>query len=145
MHSVRSFESDTKQARPMTTFDFVQHLLPCVEVIAQAGPPGGAPEAPLWTAFIFPAFMLAILYFAFFRPQANQRKELQKMIEESRIGDKIETTGGIVGVITNIREKTFIIKTADQTKIELLKGYVNRVAREGKDTTPAKEVAVTKV
>ncbi|PTX99919.1 preprotein translocase subunit YajC [Verrucomicrobia bacterium LW23] len=131
----------------MTTFDFVQQLLPAVEVIAQAATPaypnGPQQEQPLWTLFVFPAFMLAILYFVLFRPQSIQRKEMQKMIEESKIGDRVETSGGIVGTITNIRDKTFIIKTADQTKIELLKGYVNRVTREGKEASTSSPATST--
>ena len=40
-------------------------------------------------------------------------------------------SGGIVGVVTNVKEKTFMIRIADKTKVEVLRGAVYQVLGKG--------------
>ena len=77
--------------------------------------------------------MLAALYFLMIRPQQVQRKKHQQMINSLESGDQIVTIGGLFGTITNVKEKTYILKIADNTKIEILKGAVQEkiASREG--------------
>ncbi|MEZ0297162.1 MAG: preprotein translocase subunit YajC [Candidatus Methylacidiphilales bacterium] len=129
----------------MTTFDILQQTFDYVGIIAQAVNSPTGQTQPWWTPLVLPIIFVGVIYFVIIRPQSLQRKELEKIVEETKIGDKVETTGGIVGIITNVRDKTFIVKTADQTKFELLKGHVTRVIRDSKETREVKEVAVSKV
>jgi len=46
------------------------------------------------------------------------------MLSELKSGDEIITSGGVYGTITNVKDDRFIVRIADNTKIELGKGFV---------------------
>jgi preprotein translocase subunit YajC len=52
---------------------------------------------------------------------------MRKMLSELQTGDEIVTTGGIYGQITNVKEDRFVVRIADNTKIEVGKGFVQSV------------------
>jgi preprotein translocase subunit YajC len=78
------------------------------------------------------------MYFFMIAPQRKKQKEHQKMLTELQSGDEIVTNGGIYGVITNVKDDRFVVRIAENTKIELGKGFIQTVVNK----TPA--VAVEK-
>ncbi len=92
----------------------------------QGGGPGGALGMLMPMLIIF-----AIFYFMLIRPQQRKEKERQKMIGESKTGDRIIFGGGILGTITNVKDNVFVVKVADNVKIEVLRGAVTRVLDKG--------------
>ena len=49
-------------------------------------------------------------------------------------GDEVMTTGGIFGTITNVKDDRFIIRIAENTKIEVAKSFVSAVvSKSGSD------------
>jgi len=84
-------------------------------------------------------FIGVIFYFLLIRPQQKQRKEQQKLIEALKTGDKVVTTSGIHGMITNVKERTVLLKVADNVKIEIDKAAVATVLEraEGAETQTA--------
>ena len=82
--------------------------------------------------------MIFLMYFFMLRPQSKQRKEHQAMLTALKKGDKVVTVGGIYGVVTNVKEKTVIIKVADNVKLEMLRSGIAQVVtskEEIKDET----------
>ncbi len=75
--------------------------------------------------------MLAIFYMLLVRPQQKREKERQRMIESIKSGDRVVFGGGIIGVVTNVKDKTFTIKIADKVKVEVVRGAVSRVLSRG--------------
>ena len=67
-----------------------------------------------------------IFYFFIIRPQQKRSKDLAKMVEALKKGDKVVTAGGILGVITSIQNDYVVIKTGDSdtTKMEVLKSAI---------------------
>jgi len=53
----------------------------------------------------------------------EQRDQLDT--SELKSGDEIVTSGGIFGTITNVKDDCFVVRIADNTKIELGKGFVS--------------------
>jgi preprotein translocase subunit YajC len=49
------------------------------------------------------------------------------MLAALQSGDEIVTTGGIYGTITNVKDDRFVVRVADNTKIEVGKGFVQTV------------------
>jgi preprotein translocase subunit YajC len=97
-----------------------------VFVLAQAG--GGSGGAGgLLGMFVPMAIIFAIFYFMLIRPQQRKEKERQKMINETKTGDRILFSGGIVGTVTNVRENSLVVKIADGVKIDVLRGAVSKV------------------
>ena len=93
---------------------------------AQSAPPAQSG----WPTMIFFGLMFAAMYFLMIAPQRKKQKEHEKMLAALQTGDEIVTTGGIYGQITNVKEDRFVIRVADNTKIEVGKGFVHAVARK---------------
>jgi preprotein translocase subunit YajC len=96
---------------------------------AMAAPPQGAAEgAPSGMAslmqFVPLLLIFVVFYFLLIRPQQKKQKELREMIDGIRKGDKVITTGGVYGVVENVKEHSLVLKIADKVKIEVLKNAV---------------------
>ena len=76
-------------------------------------------------AFLPLVFMFVIFYFLLIRPQQKRQKELSQMIQDIKKGDKVVTSGGIIGTVAGIQNDYVILKVGDgETKIEVLKSAV---------------------
>jgi preprotein translocase subunit YajC len=51
------------------------------------------------------------------------------MLSELQSGDEVLTTGGIYGVVTNVKEDRFIVRISDTTKVEIAKGFISSVTK----------------
>lgn len=74
-------------------------------------------------------FIFVIFYFLLIRPQQKKQKEHQKLVSSLKSGDKVITTAGIHGLITNVKDATVTIKVADNVKIEFDKSAVVTVEK----------------
>ncbi len=92
-----------------------------------------ASNAPVSTSFNFlqilsqllPFILIALIFYLFIiRPQSQQRKQLEEMINNLKVGDKVITKGGIIGKIYKLEENTIILEMFDGTKAEFLKHAV---------------------
>lgn len=68
----------------------------------------------------------AIFYFLLIRPQRKERQRHQEMLQKLVKGDQVVTNGGIVGQIVHATESELTIKTAENTRIVVDRGYVAR-------------------
>lgn len=76
-----------------------------------------------------------IFYFLILRPQNKRQKELATLIAGLKTGDKVVTTGGIHGIIANVKEGSILsLKIADNVKIEIDK---SAIATVDKGSAPA--------
>ena len=71
--------------------------------------------------------MFVIIYFLMIRPEQKKQKERQKMLSALKKGDKILTIGGIVAVITNVKDTTYTVKTGEGSVLEITKSAVSSV------------------
>jgi preprotein translocase subunit YajC len=92
----------------------------------QAGQSG--PFSMISTLLPF-AFMFVIFYFLLIRPQQRRQKEHQQLLANLKTGDKVVTSSGIHGLIANVKDTTFLIKVADNVKIEVDKSAIASVAK----------------
>ena len=100
-----------------------------------------APATPTGAAslmqFLPMVLLFGAMYFFMIAPQRKKQKEHQKMLTELQSGDEIVTNGGIYGVITNVKDDRFIVRIAENTKIELGKGFIQTVVKS--QATPEKK------
>jgi len=68
--------------------------------------------------------VFGIMYFMMIRPQQKRQKEIQKMRESMKVGDKVVTAGGIHGKIKEINDSSFLIEIAENVKIRVEKASV---------------------
>jgi len=70
--------------------------------------------------------MFAVMWLFMIRPQRKQQKELEKFRNELKKGDKIVTAGGIYGTVSEIQDKTVLIKVDGDTKLRVDKNSIVR-------------------
>jgi len=70
--------------------------------------------------------------------QAPNGEELQLRVRDPqavsslKTGDRVITNGGIIGVITMVRESSFLIRSADKTILEVARTAIADIDHEGK-------------
>jgi len=80
-----------------------------------------------------PIFLIfAVFYFLLIVPQRKRQKELQETISNLKAGDRIVTTGGIIGTITAVRETSLLLRSADKSIIEVARSAVAGLQSEEK-------------
>lgn len=85
---------------------------------------------------LLPIFLIVgVFYFLLIRPQQKRQRQLQETISTLKIGDRVVTTGGIIGVITTVRDTSFIIRSADKSILEIARTAVAGVDEEVVKTT----------
>ena len=72
--------------------------------------------------------MFVVMYFFMIRPQMKKNKEQQAFRDQVNKGDKIVTTGGIHGKISEVRDTAFIIDTEGGGKLKIEKSSVSMEA-----------------
>ena len=98
-----------------------------------AGPGGGL------LSFLPMVLLLGAMYFLMIAPQRKKQKEHEKLLTSLASGDEIVTTGGIYGTITNVKDDRFVVRIADNTKIELGKAFVQTVIKRQNEEKPVAE------
>ncbi len=86
---------------------------------------GPAPEGqnPLVT-FLPLILVFVVFYFFMIRPQVKKQKDLTKYRSELTKGDKIITTGGIYGKITDVKDNTITVDVGDGVLLRVDKSAV---------------------
>lgn len=88
----------------------------------------------LGNPLIFPILMLVMMYFIIVRPQRKKQQEQEALQKSATPGDRVITIGGAHGVIASVREKTVMVRIADNVKVEFDKSAIATVLKE---STPA--------
>jgi len=70
--------------------------------------------------------MVVMFYFVLIRPQSKKAKDHAEMLKTVKPGDKIVTSGGVVGVVVTVKEKTLSIRSAD-SKFEITKAAITEI------------------
>jgi preprotein translocase subunit YajC len=116
-------------------FHDLQHATPNMSsfflLLAQAQ---GAPsKGQGMSQLLFFGLIFAAMWFLMIAPQRKKQKEHDKMLQALDKGDEIVTTGGIVGTIVAVKDDRFVLRVADETKLELAKSFVSSVVKKSED------------
>jgi preprotein translocase subunit YajC len=105
-------------------------------ILAQATPPASPGGFGGLGGMMIPMLVIfGIMYFMLIRPQQRKEKERRAMIDNVKTGDRVLFSGGILGTIANVKETTFLVKIADNVKIEVARGGVTKVLDKGDKVT----------
>lgn len=100
-------------------------------ILAQATVPDE--RARMLQTFGLMIFMALAMYLLMFRPQQKKAREHAEMLKGMKNGDRVVTSGGIIGVIVGIKDKSVSIRSAD-TKLEVLKSSVAEILEKSAAT-----------
>jgi preprotein translocase subunit YajC len=76
--------------------------------------------------------IIVIFYVLLIRPQQKRQRQLQETIAGLKTGDRVITNGGVIGVITAVRETSFLIRSADKTILEIARSAIAGIDEENK-------------
>ena len=91
-----------------------------------------------WLGFAPLIFIFAIFYFLLIMPQQRRQKKWQSMLSELKTGDKVVTSGGIVGTIIALRDDHLHLRVPpDNLRVEVTRASIVSVTTE--DATKAEK------
>lgn len=98
-------------------------LIDNVLAMSSGGDLGGTGGNPV--SLLFPmVIVFGIFYFLIIRPQSKERQKVQSMLDSLKAGDKVVTTGGILGTIHSISENIVELKVGEKLKISVLRSAI---------------------
>ncbi len=92
------------------------------------------PRAQMLQMFGPLIFMAVIMYLLLIRPQQKKAKAHAELLKSVKTGDKVVTSGGILGVVVGVKEKSVSIRSAD-TKFEILKSSIGEILEKSNSST----------
>lgn len=95
-----------------------------VSLLPLMAPAGGQGEPNSFALFLPFILIFVIMYFFMIRPQVKKQKQHQAMLQTLTKGDKVVTTGGLHGKIVGIKDHSFLVQVAENTKVEISKSAV---------------------
>ena len=83
--------------------------------------------------FLVPMLLVfGVFYLLLIRPQQKKQRQLQAQIADLKAGDKIVTTGGVIGTITAVKDASFLVRSAEKTILEIARSAVAGIDTEEK-------------
>src|SRR3979409_1246527 len=68
--------------------------------------------------------IFGVFYLLLIRPQQKKQRQLQATIADLKSGDKGVRPRGVIGIIPAVRDKSFFIRSADKTILEIARSAV---------------------
>ena len=108
-----------------------------------------APSSPMGDIGFFVPLILVfvVMWFFMIRPQQKKQKEHQAMIRAAKRGDRIVTSGGILGQITkaNDADNDVEVEIASGVKVRVMRHAIaDIITRTAEAAKPAKEAKESK-
>lgn len=105
-------------------------LLPLAEAIEKPEPP------PVWPTFLMLGAFFLVMYIAVIRPQQQEEEERKTLIDGVKKNDKVITTGGILGTVTNVKDDEVTLRVDDDknVKMKILKTAIMTIVSDKKES-----------
>jgi preprotein translocase subunit YajC len=72
--------------------------------------------------------IFVVFYFLIIRPQQKKVKDHKAMVEALRRGDRVVTTGGIIGTVTKVTgDREVGLEIADGVRVRVLRSMISEV------------------
>lgn len=94
-----------------------------------------AAQQPSPWGFLMPmVILLAVFWLLILMPQRREKKKRAELLSSLKKGDKVQTIGGILGTVIEVREHEIIVKVDESanTRLRFARGAVQTVLPDGK-------------
>lgn len=85
---------------------------------------GGGQQPNALTSLLPLLLIIVVFYFFMIRPQVKKQKELKNYRNQLQKGEKVVTTGGIYGKLTDVKDQTATIEVAENVRIKIDKNAI---------------------
>ena len=93
---------------------------------------GATPDSSAGLLSLIPFVLIFIVfYFLLILPQQRRQKKQRELLEAVKKGDKVITSSGIWGTVTNLDKETVTLQVADNTKIRLQRDHISSIRTSG--------------
>ena len=75
--------------------------------------------------------IFVIFYFLLIRPARKRQKQVQVMLDGLKPGDRVVTSGGLIGTIVAVDRALVQLRIADKVKVDVTKSSVVGLAEPG--------------
>lgn len=114
------------------------------------GGTGGGGQSPTGGTWTFPIMIFGVMILMFFfmaRSGRKQRKQRSQMLTALGKNDKVQTTGGVIGIIVELKDREMVLRVDEQsnTRVRFSRSAVAHVLRstaDGGEEKPPVEMAV---
>jgi preprotein translocase subunit YajC len=107
--------------------------LSAIVALAPQTQPGQQPP-PAWTSLVPLVLLIVVFYFILIRPQQKKARDQAELLKSVRPGDRILTSGGILGIVVSVKEKSISLRSAD-SKMEVAKSSVTEILERAGDSS----------
>jgi preprotein translocase subunit YajC len=97
--------------------------------------PAGGPQPSFFSLgnpLVLMIVTFGIFWFLLIAPARKRQKHLQRTIEALKSGDRVVTTGGILGTVVAVTDRIVQLRVASDVKIEVLKSAIAGLDSQGK-------------
>jgi preprotein translocase subunit YajC len=95
-------------------------------------PQGAGGPGALLVQLLPIVLVIGIFFFLVIRPQQRERKRREEMLRNLKKGDRVATSGGLIGTIVGVGDQTLVLKVADSVRVECLRSAVTGLYAPGK-------------
>lgn len=89
---------------------------------------GAATDTSSGLLSLIPFILIFIVfYLLLILPQQRRQKKQRELLEAIKKGDKVITSSGIWGTVTNLDKETVTLQVADNTKIRLQRDHISSI------------------
>jgi preprotein translocase subunit YajC len=82
------------------------------------------------------ALIFGIFYFLIIRPQRRQQAEHRKLLESLQKGDRVVTSGGLVGEVLHLKDNEITIRSGESKLVVMRANIANVTNREEGGKSP---------
>ncbi|MGD8453497.1 MAG: preprotein translocase subunit YajC [Phycisphaerae bacterium] len=109
-------------------------------LLAQASQPTKAPPPSGWEVFfrqMFPLFLVVgIFWWWISRSKSKERKTYEDMLSNLKRNDRVQTIGGILGTVVEVRDNEVVLKVDESSNVKMRfnRAAIKEVLRETAET-----------
>ena len=100
-------------------------------------PPPGEGQSSAWIQLVPLVFFFVVIYFLLIRPARKRQKQTQTMLDALKPGDRVVTSGGLIGTVAAVDRHVVQLRIADKLKVDVTKSSV--VGLHDQSSPPAPE------
>jgi preprotein translocase subunit YajC len=98
------------------------------EALAQTGGAAAPATGPGMILSFAPFIVIFVLfYFLLMRPQQQRAKQRKETIDQLKKGERVMTSGGMIGTVVNLSADTLTLQVAEGVRIKVRRSYVEEV------------------
>ena len=103
-------------------------------IISPAYAQAAGASADALTSFLPLILIFVVFYFLIIRPQSKKAKAHRAMLDAVRRGDKIVTSGGLIGLVTKVKDDNELqVEIAENVRVRVMRHMVSDVLNKTDD------------